>query len=474
MRLILVTLCLLCSIQAAHAQQTFTNPIKAGAADPHIYFKDGVYYFLYTTGDGVWVRSHADFSKVGEAHASKVWGWNHEIKGHVWAPEIAHLNGRWYIYASGSLRSDRSWPEDMRMFVLEAQTGDPLGQYAYKGLLSDKSAIDASVWQNPENQDIWITWSQWAPEQSIYIAKMSSPTTIARPRRKISSPTNAWERDKWPVNEGSAFLPYGDKMHIVMSVNGCASPDYSLALLTANKSDNWLNPQSWKKSDGYVFTKSPERQVFGTGHHSTFRDPNGNWWLAYHAVTDPNGGCDGRRSTRIQRFDFDSQGFPRFATPTALGTSVEIPAQPVSQTGGIRQVRLENILSGKLMDVSGLSMTAGADIHQWEPTGGPNQVWEMRPSTDGSHQLKAKHSGLCLDLPGGASANGTPIIQWACHGGNNQKWRFEKMGDAYRIRSLDSGKCLDVEAFRKDNGARIHLWDCHDGLNQRWRIRDLQ
>jgi len=290
------------------------TPFMPAAADPHIYQKDGKYYFLFTTGDGVWVRSASDLNALPNAEPKKVWGWNHEIKGHVWAPEIAHLNGKWYIYASGSKNPD---VPDMRMFVLESDTADPLGPYSYKGLLSDKPAIDQSVWQDPATGQLWMTWSQWDPDQSIFIAKMKSPTEIDGQPVKISAPTNNWERAGQPVNEGPQFLRQGDKMHIVMSVNHCVTPDYALATLTADAHANWLDPSAWKKSAGPVFSQNPAVQAYGTGHHSTFQSSDGQWWLAYHATANPKGANDASRSTRLQPFHFDAHNMPVFGTPKA-------------------------------------------------------------------------------------------------------------------------------------------------------------
>ncbi|MEY3201803.1 MAG: hypothetical protein RIR70_1353 [Pseudomonadota bacterium] len=296
------------------------TPFMEAAADPHIYQKDGQYYFLFTTGDGVWVRSASDLNQLPTAEPKKVWGWNEEIKGHVWAPEIAQINGKWYIYASGSLNPDIP---DMRMFVLEADTNDPLGNYSYKGLLSDKQAIDQSVWQDPQTGQLWMTWSQWDPDQSIFIAKMKSPTEIDGVPVKISSPTNAWEGVGQPVNEGPQFLRYGDKMHIVFSASHCATPDYALATLTADANANWLDPASWKKSTSHVFSQNPSVGAYGTGHHSTFQSPDGQWWLAYHATSNPKGANDASRSTRVQPFSFDANGMPVFGTPNAQDPSTK-------------------------------------------------------------------------------------------------------------------------------------------------------
>jgi GH43 family beta-xylosidase len=319
-------------LTSTFSQETFHNPIKTGAADPQIYYHDGWFYFLFTTGDGVWVRKHQELHRVGEANGVKVWGWEQDIKGHVWAPEIAFIDGKWYIYASGSITGSSN-PESMRMFVLEAATSNPQGSYIYRGLLSNKYAIDQSVWKDPDTGILYMTWSQWdqnipmaTPEhwiQTGYIGTMHSPTQLATAVR-ISYPEHSWEKHGWWVNEGQYFLKQGNKLHIVYSASGCATPEYSLALLTCENGD-YLNPSCWKKSNGPVFTQNPQESVYGTGHHSTIQLPNGEWWLAYHAVSNSSGACDGTRSTRIQPFTFDGNDYPVFGKPVATSVALSVP-----------------------------------------------------------------------------------------------------------------------------------------------------
>jgi len=317
------------------AQCTFTNPIKTGAADPQITYIDGYYYFLYTTGNGVALRRHQNMHEVGDDAVNinkKVWGWNSEIVGHVWAPEIHKINGKFYIYASGSVTGDSN-PESMRMFVLEANTSDPFGTYTYKGLLSTKYAIDQSVWQDPTDGSLYMSYSQWDNNipganpasliQCTYICKMISPTQMGTGVR-LSYPATTWEKHKWWVNEGQYFLKKGNKLHIVFSVSGCAAAEYSLAMLTCSNGD-YLNPSAWTKSTAPVFTQDPSKSVYGTGHHSTLETPNGEWWLVYHAVSDPAGSCGGIRSTRMQPFTFDANNNPVFGTPVATGVALPCP-----------------------------------------------------------------------------------------------------------------------------------------------------
>ena len=461
------------------AGPTFTNPVRGGAADPHLYYHDGWYYLLFTTGDGVWVRKHQNAHEVGNAPGVKVWGWNHEIRGHVWAPEIAYLNGRWYIYASGSLDPHQF---NMRMFVLEGNDQNPQGGYSYRGLLSNDPAIDESVWQDPATGQIWMTWSQWAPEQSIFIARMDSPVRLSGHRVKISEPNNGWERIGWPVNEGPAFLPYGNKMHIVMSVNGCATADYSLATLTADAGADWMNPGAWRKSPGYVFTKKPEAGVYGPGHHSVFKTPSGEYWLAYHAVTRSSGACDGSRSTRLQRFGFDSNGYPQFGEPVALGVPLATPGS----SGGTPPSTpvAAGIFDGRVFD-PGFYRANHDDLQR--AFGGNEQAYRDHWQRSGLREGRQAHPDFDVktyvsrypDLAAFANSYPDALQHYLTFGINEgRSGRPETpapaggapvAGRTYRIVSAHSGKSVDVAEVSRANNARIHQWGYLGADNQKWR-----
>ena len=62
-------------------------------------------------------------------------------------------------------------------------------------------------------------------------------------------------------------------------------------------------------------------------------------------------------------------------------------------------VSLKFAHSGKCLDVSGISYADGANVYQWNCTGGFNQQW-LQVDTVGGFLLKARHSGKCLDVSG--------------------------------------------------------------------------
>ena len=101
--------------------------------------------------------------------------------------------------------------------------------------------------------------------------------------------------------------------------------------------------------------------------------------------------------------------------------------------------QLVNAGASRCADVLGSSVDNGAPVVQWDCSGSPNEVFQLRPVLDptgadtGYVQIVASHSGKCLDVAGGATNDGAPIQQWDCHdavteadpaAGGNQSWRF--------------------------------------------------
>ena len=133
------------------------------------------------------------------------------------------------------------------------------------------------------------------------------------------------------MNEGPQPLksPNGEYVHIVYSASGCWTPYYALGLLTSRSVADLLDPQSWVKSANPIFRQSPENGVYGTGHNSFFKSPDGTEdYILYHArdtKTDPPGMGD-TRSPRAQKFTWNENDFPVFGTPVARDVKLKKPS----------------------------------------------------------------------------------------------------------------------------------------------------
>jgi GH43 family beta-xylosidase len=207
---------------------------------------------------------------------------------------------------------------------------------------SDKWAIDGTVFENRGR--LYMAWSGWEGDvngtQSIYLAQLKNPWTVAGKRVMISTPQYPWEKvgdldpSKDPsnpphvdVNEGPAVLQRDGKIFLAYSASGCWTDYYSIGMLTASASSNLMNPASWKKSPVPVFTQSPEAQAYGPGHNCFFKSPDGKEdWILYHANPGPKQGCGGRRSPRAQPISWKPDGTPDLGRPVPIGKPIPRPS----------------------------------------------------------------------------------------------------------------------------------------------------
>ncbi|RZM18993.1 MAG: hypothetical protein EOO88_39300, partial [Pedobacter sp.] len=252
------------------------NPLLPAGADPFSFYRNGYYYYTNSTGNNITVWKTRTIG--GLATAEKKVVFTPPAKGpyskELWAPEIHHLRGKWYVYFA----ADSGNNKDHRMFVLENDSEDPMqGEWKMKGKLKtpdDKWAIDGSVFEYQNK--LYFLWSGWEGnvngQQNIYIAAMKDPWTITGKRTRISAPELAWEKhgdlnnpDDVPhvnVNEGPEILIHDDQLFLIYSASGCWTNYYALGMLTAKKGGNLLSASTWVKSPEPVFKMSERNKVY--------------------------------------------------------------------------------------------------------------------------------------------------------------------------------------------------------------------
>ena len=337
---------LLCSA-AGFAQSggdTFTNPLLDSGPDPWVIQWKGFYYYMNSTGVNLTLWKTRDITDLRHAEKKVVWTppasgpYSHEI----WAPELHRLDNKWYLYFAADAGSN----ESHRVWVLENASDDPLeGSWTMKGKLSgpeDRWAIDPSVF---ENKGAWYAvWSGWQGEsngvQKIFLAKLENPWTLGSKRVVISTPEFPWEKvgdltkrnriDETPhvdVNEGPEILKHGGKVILIYSASGCWTDYYELGIATASADADLLDPASWVKSEKPVFWQSPEASVYGPGHNTFFKSPDGKQdWILYHANSAPGQGCANARSPRAQPFTWNADDTPNFGRPIPTSQAIAKPS----------------------------------------------------------------------------------------------------------------------------------------------------
>ncbi|GHA46158.1 hypothetical protein GCM10010372_52630 [Streptomyces tauricus] len=312
---------------------TYTNPVAEQRADPHIHkHTDGYYYFTATVPayDRIVMRRATTLQGLSTAAETTIWTKHAsgEMGAHIWAPEIHHIGGKWYVYFAAGASND-IWK--IRPYVLETSATNPLtGTWTEKGRIAlplDTFSLDATTFTVGSTR--YLSWAQNDPAvgdgTNIYLARMSNPWTVSGAPVMISRPTHAWEKVGHTVNEGPAVIQRGGKVFMTFSASATDS-NYCLGLLTASASADLMNAASWAKTPDPVFTSNAATGQYGPGHNTFTTSEDGRSdVLVYHdrnykdisgdPLNDPN------RRTRYQKLYWNADGTPNFGIPVADGVT---------------------------------------------------------------------------------------------------------------------------------------------------------
>lgn len=311
-------------------EDQIVNPLIPQRADPWIYkHTDGYYYFTASVPeyDRIEVRRAATIQELSTAEPVVVWEKRDSgiMSKHIWAPEIHYIDDKWYIYFAAA-RVDG--PFDHRIYVLENASANPLeGTWEEKGQLKtnwESFSLDATTFEHEGTR--YLVWAQRnfsVPGNSnLYIAAMENPWTISGEQVELTRPEYDWEIIGFLVNEGAAVINRNGRIFITYSASA-TDANYAMGMLTAADDSDLLDPDSWTKSPEPVFKTNRETGQFGPGHNSFTVSPEGEDLLVYHArnyeeiqgdpLYDPN------RHTRVQPFEWNSDGTPNFGVPVPDG-----------------------------------------------------------------------------------------------------------------------------------------------------------
>lgn len=312
-------------------KDTFHNPLLDPGADPWVYKDYDTYYLMVTRGTKLELWKSKTLSEIHKGECQTLW--NAPAEGincaNIWAPEIHKVNGKWYIYftANDGLGDDQT----RKVFVLENPSADPFeDKWVEKGFVNTEyPGLDGTIFQH--KGDLYFVYAGYGnfPEygSALYIAKMENPWTLTGPNVLISKPEYEWEKQGgMAINEGPVMLQRNHKLFLVYSASTTWSDDYCLGMLTASDDTDVINPEAWYKTNQPVFKKSIENEVYAPGHNGFTKSPDGTEdWIVYHAISESNGGSQ-KRSMRIQKFTWNSDGTPNFGNPLATSTTIKVPS----------------------------------------------------------------------------------------------------------------------------------------------------
>ncbi|WP_419999399.1 family 43 glycosylhydrolase [Streptomyces boninensis] len=311
------------------AARPYRNPLVLNRADPHIHrHTDGRYYFTATAPEYDRIILRRSRTIQGLATADEAVIWRKHATGamgaHIWAPELHHIDGKWYVYFAAAPAED-VWA--IRIWVLENASADPFkGTWTEKGQLVtawETFALDATTFTH--RGDRYLSWAQHEPgmdnNTGVFLSKMANPWTLKGPQIRLTTPEYDWERIGFKVNEGPSVIARNGRLFMTYSASA-TDHNYCMGLLTAAADSDLMDPASWSKSPRPVFTSSEKNSQYGPGHNSfTIAEDGRTDVLVYHArqykdiVGDPLD--DPNRHTRVQPLRWKPDGTPDFGVPVA-------------------------------------------------------------------------------------------------------------------------------------------------------------
>ncbi|WEL18719.1 Endo-1,4-beta-xylanase, glycosyl hydrolase family 11 [Halorhabdus sp. SVX81] len=135
---------------------------------------------------------------------------------------------------------------------------------------------------------------------------------------------------------------------------------------------------------------------------------------------------------------------------------------------------IQNVNSGKGMDVAGQSTSDGANVQQYSYWGGENQQWNVEDTGGGQFRIQNVNSGKVLDVANQSSENGANVHQYSDGGGDNQRFYLHDQGGGqYHIQPVHSEKAVEVESSSTSDGGNVQQYDWHGGNNQLWTFESV-
>ena len=214
------------------------------------------------------------------------------------------------------------------MSVAESVRDDIRGPYRLKArLLTDPKdaeyAIDMTTLRTPDGRLYALWCGRPSPYgQGLYVSRMANPWTLTGPRAHL----DASGFGSPVVREGPAILQRKGKIYLIYSASPTDLPDYKLGLLVADARADLADPKSWVQRPDPVFTRRDEVEMYGPGHNSFFKSPDGREdWIAYHAKAG-TATSYADRFTHVQPFTWGRNGDPVFGRPLDPKIPVRVPS----------------------------------------------------------------------------------------------------------------------------------------------------
>ncbi len=265
--------------------ETLVGPVQGlmGVGDPTVLFHEGKYY-LYPTGDNHGYDVYISPDLVHWEKGPRVF---RSPDSGVWAPDV-HLNPsdrKFYLYYTANRK------------VGVAVADRPDGTFTDKGVLVE-NAIDANMFIDDDGR--YYLYYVRFPEFRICVQPMEDALSKTGEPLELIRPDRAWEERGEPITEAPWMMKHNGTYYLLYSGGGADTRYYAIGYATSKSP---LGP--FRKYKGNPIMEEGNG-VFGPGHCSVVKTPDGRFWMIYHQKEDSR--INWLRIICIDRIWFDSRG----------------------------------------------------------------------------------------------------------------------------------------------------------------------
>jgi xylan 1,4-beta-xylosidase len=286
---------------AKKTEGCYQNPIFAGDyPDPSI-LRDGSDYYIvhssfdYYPGLLIWhSKDLINWKPVTHALYKNV--------GSVWAPDLAKYKNKYYIY----------FPANNTNYVVTANSIE--GPWTDPVELKIDN-IDPGHFTDADGKR-YLYFSN-----GDYVPLTDDGLSLAGAAKHVYS---GWTIPReWSIEcfcmEGPKITKRGDYYYLTTAEGGTAGPATSHMVISA-RSKSPLGPWENSPYNPIIRTKSSAEKWWSKGHGSLVEDPNGKWWMVYHAYE--NGHYNMGRQTLLEPVEWTKDGW--YKTPDGIKADGQI------------------------------------------------------------------------------------------------------------------------------------------------------
>ncbi|WP_221621702.1 family 43 glycosylhydrolase [Halocatena pleomorpha] len=399
-------------------------------------------------------------------------GWTY---GSIWAPDIHYYNGEWVMFYSLSPR-----PWESGEFGIGLATSDtPDGPFTDHGqIIGDNDHAGGGTIDGYFVEHEGTPYLFWGSFQGIYVMELTSDLQDWQ--------AGTIQQVAGDAYEGTTVFKRGDYWYMFVSTGTCCDGYSSTYEVEVGRSTDFFGPytdpsgtdlMNYNSHNAGIAQLTANGRFPAPAHGDITTDDNGTDWFVYHAYDrDDQEFVDGvpARQLFIDRVEW-TDGWPIIGgdkTP-----SLQSVRPNTTDSGDIADgiYEIENVNSGKLLEVADAGTADGDNVRQWSSNGCSCQRWWIEYIGGDEYRIINQNSNRALDVPDGSTTDGESLQQFAWWTGGSQKWEIIDNGDGtHRIRNINSGDVVDVNESSTADGDDVIQWPWTADTNQRWTLNFVE